>query len=96
MGEVKSILDLLKAENPKEPAMNVEVFADALSTYIEATANISKNGAIVSHPRTGAPIENPYLKIQTQKGAILTKMGRIKSNETLASLADQLANKSSS
>ena len=81
-----NIEELLRQENPKERAIDVQVFADALRTYREAAANVALHGAIVSHPRTGAPIENPYLKIQTQKGVILAKMRRIKSDLTISAL----------
>jgi len=39
-------------------------YADAYVEYQEATKNIDENGAIVQHPRTGNPIENPYLVIR--------------------------------
>lgn len=85
MGEV-DILAELKKENPKANAVELRVYADALATYREAAENIDRNGAIVQHPRTGAPIENPYLKIRTSAGATLTKLRHIKCR----SLADLL------
>lgn len=83
------IEQMLRAENPKARTVDLQVFADALRTYREASDNVSKNGAIVMHPRTGAPIENPYLKIQTQKGAILSKMRIIKSDRLIAALGNE-------
>jgi len=67
MGEIDVLAELQK-DNPSRRAVDLQVFADALAVYIEASANIQKNGAITAHPRTGAPIENPYLKVQAAKG----------------------------
>ena len=39
-----------------------------------ASENIAKNGLIVSHPRTGAPLTNPYVPI---RDAALKKLGRM-------------------
>ena len=39
-------------------------YADVFKEYMEATHNIDEFGIIVSHPRTGNPIENPYLVIR--------------------------------
>lgn len=39
-------------------------YADQYATYHEAQENISKNGAVVANPRTGAPLINPYLAIR--------------------------------
>jgi len=62
---------------------NISLFAITRFLYAEATANITTNGSIVLHPRTGAPIENPYLKIQTQQSSIIAKFKHIKSNSAL-------------
>jgi len=39
-------------------------YADCYTEYQEASRNIAENGVIVQHPRTGNPIENPYLAIR--------------------------------
>jgi phage terminase small subunit len=39
-------------------------YADAYAEYQEASKNIEEHGTIVQHPRTGNPIENPYLAIR--------------------------------
>lgn len=52
-------------------------YADAFIEYRQATEQIDEHGIIVLHPRTGAPIENPFLavrdralkKLQTMKDA---------------------------
>lgn len=89
MGKVTGPLDLeaeLRKDNPGAKATDLRVYADALQVYVEASRNIRANGAVCQHPRTGAPIENPYLKIQTAQGAVLAKMPRIKGDRALALL----------
>jgi phage terminase small subunit len=39
-------------------------YGDAFMEYMNATRNIDEFGVIVKHPRTGNPIENPYLAIR--------------------------------
>ncbi len=39
-------------------------YADAFMEYQEATANIDAHGLVVQHPRTLAPITNPYVAIR--------------------------------
>ena len=87
MGEI-DIVQELRADNPRSRAIDLEVFGNALRSYHEASENIRKNGAICAHPRTGSPIENPYLKIQSQQAAILTKMRMIKSDRVLKLLQE--------
>lgn len=40
------------------------MYADQYRDYVEAQDNITRNGAVVQNPRTGAPITNPYLKVR--------------------------------
>lgn len=77
------IIKELKKDNKNAREIDLKIFANALLIYTEATANINQNGAICRHPRTGAPMENPYLKIQATQGGILSKMRNIKSDRVL-------------
>lgn len=43
---------------------DASMYADAFLEYQKATANISEHGVIISHPRTGNPVDNPYLRIR--------------------------------
>jgi len=79
----------LSRDNPTLRLIDLQLFADALATYKEAAKNIKANGSIVMHPRTGAPIDNPYLKIASSSGAIIGKMGRIKSDRVVTMLDAQ-------
>jgi phage terminase small subunit len=87
LGEIKIDIEAeLLADNLALRRVDVQVFADALSAYQEVWENIRKNGTIVMHPRTGAPIKNPYLEIQTRAGETLTKMRKVKADRVLALL----------
>lgn len=89
MGQIDiAIEEELRKDNPLIRTVDLHVFANALRIYLEATQNVRSNGAVCQHPRTGAPIENPYLRIQAQQGAILSKMGRIKSDRVFAILQE--------
>lgn len=67
MGKItrEEALAILMAENPSRRHV-VEMYLGHLFTYLEAQDNIERNGAIVAHPRTGTPIENPYLKVRSE------------------------------
>ena len=82
------ILAELKKDNPYLRSIDVQIYADALRIYYEAAKNILENGAVCSHPRTGAPLENPYLKIQAVQGVILSRMKSINSDRVLKLLQE--------
>lgn len=88
MGQVIDLVAELRKDNRSARTIELQVFADALRTYHEASDNVNRNGAICAHPRTGTPIENPYLKIQTQAGNVLAKMRTIKSDRVVQLLKD--------
>lgn len=48
--------------------------------YQAASENIAKNGAIVAHPRTGAPLVNPYVAIRDGALKKLAAMPEIPAN----------------
>lgn len=66
MGEIvkAEVVATLQRLNPGAKPAVIQIYADALISYRLAQANIDEYGAIVNHPRTGAPIENPYLRVQ--------------------------------
>lgn len=74
----KQIRDLIKKENPQGNVALIEMYVHQFATYLEAEENIQQNGVIVSHPRTGQPMENPYLKIRTAAQATMSKMRILK------------------
>lgn len=58
----------------------MRIYAGAYVTYREAETNIAERGAINSHPRTGSPLENPYLKVRSGAAATLKKI-RLKTGD---------------
>lgn len=88
MGKV-NVLEELQKDNKRANAVELQVYGDALVTYVEASTNVDKNGAICSHPRTGAPLENPYLKVRAAAGLTLAKMKGIRGDRVLQLLQAQ-------
>lgn len=65
MGEVVAdIVRVLRASNPQITMANAVIYATAWTEYATADANIREHGTVVVHPKTGAPIPNPYLPIR--------------------------------
>lgn len=58
-------------------------YADAFLEYRESSRNISEHGAIVQHPRTSNPIENPYLPVRDRALRKLQGMVNVKGAEAL-------------
>ncbi|HEY3256269.1 MAG TPA: hypothetical protein VGJ91_20060 [Polyangiaceae bacterium] len=54
----------LLENNPKQQLGLLNLYADAFAEYSQAMENIGRCGVVVGHPRTGAPIDNPYIKIR--------------------------------
>lgn len=81
---VDDLIAMLRAENPEAGEATLLVYADALRTYVEATTNVNDLGAVVAHPRTGAPIENPFVNVRTQHGKVLERLHWIKAGKALA------------
>lgn len=91
MGKIDLVAELRK-DNPLSRLIDLQIFAGALESYHQAAKNIQENGVIVLHPRTGAPIDNPYFKVQSSQIAIISKYPRIKSDRTTTLLVNQLKN----
>lgn len=67
---------VLTRDNPGPSKLAaIRIYADAFSEYVEAQRNIDANGVIVFHPRTGSPIDNPFIRARDVAAA---KMLRIK------------------
>ena len=70
-------------ENPAAKTGDVEQYSHQLLTYFEASLSVLMLGAIVAHPRTAAPMENPHLKQRNQSMSAMQKLKKIrKTNET--------------
>jgi phage terminase small subunit len=75
--------------NPRATQTALAILADALRVYAEAAANVEKHGAIVAHPRTAQPIENPYLRIMQQQGKTLERARGFKTDRVFRLLREQ-------
>ena len=72
------VLAVLRRDNPHGRPDEISMYADYYLDYIEASENIKTHGNIVAHPRTGSPIDNPYVKIKTNAMTQLRKITRLK------------------
>ncbi len=63
----------LVADNPRSTRDAIEIYVGAFLEYVEASKNITEHGSIVFHPRTGAPIENPYCKVRASAESRMLK-----------------------
>ena len=86
MGEVIDVEAELLKDNPDISQTVIVLAADALRIYTKAAANVAQYGTIVQHPRTGSPLENPYLKIMDGKAILLLKMQHVKTDRVFAML----------
>lgn len=70
------VAEVLEADNPRARGEALALYAAAFCTYWESEANIRANGLICAHPRTGAPLENPYLKVRDQAMKSIAAMSK--------------------
>jgi len=69
------VIAALLAAAPRARADKVAMYADAFCDYRLAQANIKEHGPIVLHPRTSAPIDNPYLKVRDAARKTMLALG---------------------
>lgn len=91
MVEISEAVKRIKESNPRAKPGPLRMAADAAITYAEASENVRRLGSIVVHPQTGAPIDNPYLKIRERQAAILLKAKTIDAGEVIPWLEEQFA-----
>lgn len=85
------ITDQLREDNPKARLVDLMIYADALNNWFIATVNVRQNGAVCAHPRTGAPMMNPYLAVQAGQIAIIGRYPRINSDRVMNRLSEMSA-----
>jgi len=85
VGEVTraQIVEILLRDNKGARLEDACQYADAFLIYREAAENVRANGSIVLHPRTAAPLENPYLRVQAGALASMRKFPRLKNTGAL-------------
>ncbi len=52
------------------------IYVDTFLEYRKAMDNITANGAVCQCPRTGSPIDNPYLKVRDRAQKTLVDLSR--------------------
>lgn len=87
--KIQEIRALILKDNPTGRTADLEIYARQFATYFEASENIQQNGVICSHPRTGQPMENPYVKLRFSSETCMQKI-RIKSDSLWQEAAKQL------
>jgi phage terminase small subunit len=68
------VIKILEGNNKSLKRDKIIMYCDLYMDYQESAKNIRDNGAICAHPKTGAPIDNPYLKVRQQMIASLVKI----------------------
>ena len=68
------VLENLRNQNPTRKMDILVMYADMYMDYQEAADNIRENGAVVAHPKTGAPFDNPYMRVRQQMQVALSKI----------------------
>ena len=71
----------IKEENPTAKLGDIEQYSHQLLTYFEASLSVLVLGAIVAHPRTAAPMENPHLKQRNQSLAAMQRLKKIRKTD---------------
>ena len=77
------VVAMLRADNPGCPQSELAMYADAWMVYREASENVATNGAIVAHPRTAAPIENPYCKVVAAQIRVMQSLKKVRRTDRL-------------
>lgn len=81
--KIERVRELILQDNPAARVVDVEQYAHQLVAYVEASESILNLGTITAHPRTAAPMENPYLKVRASALASMNRIKRLKRLESL-------------
>jgi phage terminase small subunit len=74
---------LIEEDNPGAKVNDMETYCHQFLTYVEAAQNILELGTIVAHPRTAAPMDNPYLKVRAAALSAMSKIKRLRKLDRL-------------
>jgi phage terminase small subunit len=67
---------MLATDNPRASSEQVSMYASAFVQFWEAEENIRRNGHVCANPRTGAPMDNPYLRVRAAAEKSIQGMSR--------------------
>jgi phage terminase small subunit len=71
---------VLREDNKGASVAELTMYAEAFCQWTDATENIRKQGTICASPRTGQPMDNPYLKVQTRAAAEMRAIEDLKTD----------------
>lgn len=69
------VIAKLRPLNPRASDAEIAIYAAAFLEHRTAQANIDAHGTIVFHPRTGSPIDNPYVAVRDRTAKSLLSLG---------------------
>jgi len=86
------VLEALEEDNPQEKYALLQACANWIVLHVHGTDNVRRYGAQVLHPKSGAPIENPWLKtISTAEKSLFGKsMAKIKKDNAFRALQEAM------
>lgn len=70
------VKELLRLANPKARPDEICLYAEAYVEYQQASGHIAEHGPIITHPRSGVPMDNPYIKVRAAAIDRMTKLMR--------------------
>lgn len=70
------VIAQLRKVNKDADEATLQQYAHQFVAYLEAQNNIARFGNVVSHPRTAAPMANPYLPIRAAAAKEMKSAGR--------------------
>lgn len=84
------VIATLRRANPNARLQDLSLYASHFCDFAQADANVLRNGGITLHPRSGAPIKNPYLDQKEKATKALTGF-RLHTEELWRVYAQQIA-----
>ena len=79
----ESALQILTEDNLDCPAGELRMYAEAFVLHRQASINVQESGPINAHPRTGAPIENPYMAVVGTQMKVMMALRRVRNTDRL-------------
>lgn len=77
------VMALLRADNPHAPMGDLRMYTDAFLLYRTAAENVARLGSVVAHPKTSAPMPNPYLPVMAAQTRTMQSLRRVAKTDRL-------------
>lgn len=85
------VLAILREDNPGVSFEHLTLYAEHFLEYAKASAHIAEHGVIIAHSRTGAPIDNPYVRVRATAISALGKLRRVRQTDRVWKLLERTA-----